>query len=87
MLLKTTTGTPTSKLDSNDTSHGNTQDRLAVPAQNTSDVHKHTATSAETLSDQAYLNIYSHNLSQILKKTKQIIMDICPSYVTKSYRN
>ena len=45
MLLKTTTGSLTSNLESSDTSHDNTPDRQSVPTLNTSDIHKHTATS------------------------------------------
>ena len=54
MLLKASTGRSSSNLDSSDTSHDNTQDRQSVSTLNTGDVHKHTNTSPETLTDQTH---------------------------------
>ena len=73
-LLKITTGSPASNLDSRDTPHDNTSDRQSAPTLTTSDIHKHTITSPKTLTDQTHLNACSHTLSKILRK--QIIMEI-----------
>ena len=41
ILLKTTTGSPTSNLDLSDASHNNTPERLPVPTLKTSDILVH----------------------------------------------
>ena len=56
MLLKTTTGSPTSNLDLSDTAHDNTSYRQSAPTLNTSDVHKHTTISLK--------NTYRSDLSE-----------------------
>ena len=71
MLLKTTTGSPTSNLDLSDMSHDNTPDRQPVPTLNINDVHKHKTTSPKTLTNQTHLNTCPQTLSQILNKRKQ----------------
>ena len=42
MLLKITTGSPASNIDSCDMPHDNTSDRQSAPTIDTSDIHKHT---------------------------------------------
>ena len=68
MLSKRPTGSPASNLDSRNIPHDNTSDRQSAPTLNTSDVHKHTATSPKTLTDQTHLNTCSQMLLQVLKK-------------------
>ena len=74
MLLKTTTDSPTSNLDSSKTPHDDTSDSQSASTLNTSDIHKHIT---KKLLQIRLIQTHPHKLLQILKnKTKHIIMDI-----------
>ena len=74
-LLKTTTGSPSSNLDLSDTSHDNTPDRQSVPTLNTTEIHKHTATSPKhTYIPDSSENSLTHPVTNF-EQTKQIMMD------------
>ena len=75
-LLQTTTDSPTSNLDSSNTSHDNTPDRQSAPALNTNDIHKHTTTSpTHTYRPNSSKHMLTHFVTNF-EETKQIIMDI-----------
>ena len=74
-LLKTTTGSPTSNLDSSNTSHHNTPGRKSVPTLNTSDVHKHTISPKHTYRPDSSENSLTHPVTNF-EQTKQIIIEV-----------
>ena len=76
MLVKTTTGNPTSNLNVSNTSCDKTPDRHSVPTLNPSNIHKHTTTSLDhTYRPDSLENSLKHPTTNF-EQTKQIIMDI-----------
>ena len=94
MLLKTTTGSPASNLDSSETPYINTSGRQSAPTPNTSDIHRHTTISPKNnYRPDSSEHILTNLVANFEKKAKQIIMDIDallpppPPYVIKSNKN
>ena len=91
MLLKTTTGNPTSNLTLSNSSQDRTPDRKSILILNPSDIHTQTKTQpTHTYRPISPENSITNPVTGF-KQTKQIIMDtdalsLLPYYVTKSYR-